>query len=235
MILAVITLAFANFMVVLDMTIANVSVPNIAAWPGRVAQRGHLGDHLLRGGRGDHRASHRMAGLRFGAAKVFVTRIGLFGLCSPLCGLAPSLNILICRILQGLSGGPMMPMSQTLLQRLVPPRLRAQTMGLWAMTTLVAPIMGPVLGGTISDTFGWSGVLHQRAGGRAAGDLALVHPAAARVHPAPAGRRHRPRPADHMGRGAADHARQGRGAGLVQLPHRHRPPDRRYRRLPGLP
>jgi DHA2 family multidrug resistance protein len=159
MILAVITLAFANFMVVLDMTIANVSVPNIA---GGLAVSPSEGTWVITSYAVAEAITVPLTGWlasRFGAAKVFVACIGLFGLCSLLCGLSPSLNALVVfRILQGLSGGPMMPMSQTLLQRLVPPRLRAQTMGLWAMTTLVAPIMGPVLGGTISDTFGWSWV-----------------------------------------------------------------------------
>ncbi len=159
MILAVFTLAFANFMVVLDMTIANVSVPNIA---GGLAVSPNEGTWVITSYAVAEAITVPLTGWlagRFGAARVFVTCIGLFGLCSLLCGLAPSLGTLVVfRILQGLSGGPMMPMSQTLLQRLVPPRLRAQTMGIWAMTTLVAPIAGPVLGGAISDAFGWSWV-----------------------------------------------------------------------------
>jgi DHA2 family multidrug resistance protein len=159
MVLAVITLAFANFMVVLDMTIANVSVPNIA---GGLAVSPSEGTWVITSYAVAEAITVPLSGWlagRFGAARVFLVCIGLFGLCSLLCGLAPSLgSLVIFRILQGLSGGPMMPMSQTLLQRLVPPRLRPQTMGIWAMTTLVAPIMGPVLGGYISDTFGWSWV-----------------------------------------------------------------------------
>jgi DHA2 family multidrug resistance protein len=159
MVLAVITLAFANFMVILDMTIANVSVPNIA---GGLAVSPSEGTWVITSYAVAEAITVPLTGWlagRFGAARVFVACIGLFGLCSFLCGIAPSLGALVVfRIMQGLSGGPMMPMSQTLLQRLVPPRLRAQTMGLWSMTTLVAPIMGPVLGGSISDAFGWSWV-----------------------------------------------------------------------------
>ena len=159
MILAVVTLAFANFMVVLDMTIANVSVPNIA---GGLAVSPSEGTWVITSYAVAEAITVPLTGWlagRFGAARVFVVCIGLFGLCSLLCGLSPSLgSLVVFRIMQGLSGGPMMPMSQTLLQRLVPPRLRAQTMGLWAMTTLIAPIMGPVLGGSISDAFGWSWV-----------------------------------------------------------------------------
>ena len=159
MILAVVTLAFANFMVVLDMTIANVSVPNIA---GGLAVSPSEGTWVITSYAVAEAITVPLTGWlagRFGAARVFVTCIGLFGLCSLLCGLSPSLgSLVVFRIMQGLSGGPMMPMSQTLLQRLVPPRLRPQTMGLWAMTTLIAPVLGPVLGGTISDAFGWSWV-----------------------------------------------------------------------------
>jgi DHA2 family multidrug resistance protein len=159
MVLAVATLAFANFMVVLDMTIANVSVPNIA---GGLAVSPQEGTWVITSYAVAEAITVPLTGwlaTRFGAARVFVIAIGMFGLCSFLCGIAPSLGgLVVFRILQGLSGGPMMPLSQTLLQRIVPPKLRAQTMGLWAMTTLVAPIMGPVLGGTISDTMGWSWV-----------------------------------------------------------------------------
>jgi DHA2 family multidrug resistance protein len=159
MILAVITLSFANFMVVLDMTIANVSVPNIA---GGLAVSPQEGTWVITSYAVAEAITVPLTGWlasRFGAARVFITCIGMFGLCSFLCGISPSLGALVVfRIMQGLSGGPMMPLSQTLLQRLVPVRLRAQTMGLWAMTTLVAPIMGPVLGGSISDALGWSWV-----------------------------------------------------------------------------
>jgi DHA2 family multidrug resistance protein len=159
MVLAVATLAFANFMVVLDMTIANVSVPNIA---GGLAVSPQEGTWVITSYAVAEAITVPLTGWlasRFGAVRVFTIAIGMFGLCSMLCGLAPSLGALVVfRIMQGLSGGPMMPLSQTLLQRLVPPKFRAQTMGLWAMTTLVAPIMGPVLGGSISDALGWSWV-----------------------------------------------------------------------------
>ncbi|HZF45723.1 MAG TPA: DHA2 family efflux MFS transporter permease subunit, partial [Sphingomonadaceae bacterium] len=59
------------------------------------------------------------------------------------------------RIGQGLCGGPLMPLSQTLLMRIFPKHLQGQAMGLWAMTTVIAPILGPILGGTISDSWSW--------------------------------------------------------------------------------
>ncbi|MGM7373930.1 MFS transporter, partial [Acinetobacter baumannii] len=73
-----------------------------------------------------------------------------------LCGLATSLEMLVFfRIGQGLCGGPLMPLSQTLLMRIFPQEKHAQAMGLWAMTTVVGPILGPILGGLISDNLSW--------------------------------------------------------------------------------
>jgi DHA2 family multidrug resistance protein len=159
LVLAVITLAFANFMAVLDMTIANVSVPNIA---GGLAVSSTEGTWVITSYSVAEAITVPLTGWlagRFGAVRVFVIAMGAFGFFSMMCGLSPSLGALVFfRVMQGLSGGPLLPMSQTLLQRFSPPHLRGQTMGIWAMTTVVAPIAGPVLGGTISDNLGWSWV-----------------------------------------------------------------------------
>src|ERR1700749_2056612 len=108
MILAVITLAFANFMVVLDMPIANVSVPNIA---GGLAVSPSQGAWVITSYAVAEAITVPLTGwlaARFGAVRVFVAAMIGFGVCSALCGLAPSLPMLIVfRIMQGLSGGPM--------------------------------------------------------------------------------------------------------------------------------
>ena len=153
-------LALANFVAVLNMTIANVTVPNIAGALGRGLQPGHLGDHLLRGRRGDHGAAHGLAvrPLRRRAALLYLAVV-LFGLCSLLCGLSTSLGMLLgMRVLQGMAGGPLMALSQTLLLRIFPKEQSMQAMGLWAMTTLLAPVVGPVLGGWLCDNYTWSWV-----------------------------------------------------------------------------
>ncbi len=159
LVLAVITLAFANFMAVLDMTIANVSVPNIA---GGLAVSPQEGTWVITSYAVAEAITVPLTGWlasRFGAVRVFIIAMGAFGFFSMMCGLSPSLGALVFfRVMQGLSGGPLLPMSQTLLQRYSPPHLQGQTMGIWAMTTVVAPIAGPVLGGTISDNLGWSWV-----------------------------------------------------------------------------
>jgi len=88
--------------------------------------------------------------------RVFAIGMAGFGIFSLLCGMAWSLSSLVAfRIGQGLCGGPLMPISQTLLLRIFPKEKHAQATGVWAMTTIVAPILGPILGGTISDNWGW--------------------------------------------------------------------------------
>ncbi|MFM6852795.1 MAG: DHA2 family efflux MFS transporter permease subunit, partial [Sphingopyxis sp.] len=73
-----------------------------------------------------------------------------------LCGVARTIEMLILfRVLQGLSGGPLMPLTQTMLTRIFPPEKLPMAMGLWAVTTISAPIIGPILGGTISDNWSW--------------------------------------------------------------------------------
>ena len=154
-------LAIGNFMVVLDMTIANVSVPNIA---GGLAVSSSQGTWVITSYSVAEAIVVPLTGWlaqRFGAVKVFIIGMLGFGICSALCGLAPSLGFLVLfRVMQGLCGGPIMPMSQTLMMRIFPPQLRGQAMGIWAMTTVVAPIAGPILGGVICDTASWPWIFY---------------------------------------------------------------------------
>lgn len=153
---AVFVLAMGNFMAILDTTIVNVAVPHIA---GALAVSPNEGTWVITSYAVAEAITVPLSGwlaARFGAVKVFcVAAIG-FGIFSAACGFAPTLSMLVVfRVLQGLAGGPLMPMSQTLLLRIAPPEKANMMMGLWMMTTIVAPIAGPVLGGTISDTAGW--------------------------------------------------------------------------------
>jgi MFS transporter, DHA2 family, multidrug resistance protein len=156
LVLAGFLLAVGNFMVVLDMTIANVSVPNIA---GGLAVASNQGAWVITSYSVAEAIVVPLTGWlasRFGAVRVFVAGMVGFGICSALCGLAPSLGFLVLfRVMQGICGGPIMPMSQTLMMRVFPPQQRGQAMGLWSMTTVVAPIAGPILGGYLCDTAGW--------------------------------------------------------------------------------
>ena len=154
-------LALANFVVVLDTTIANVSVPNIA---GGLAVSPSQGTWVITSYSVAEAITVPLTGWlaqRFGTVRVFCVAMMSFGVCSALCGLASSLGALVLfRVLQGLSGGPMIPLSQTLLLRIFPPRLAPAAIGLWSMTTVVAPIAGPILGGTICDNVGWQWVFY---------------------------------------------------------------------------
>jgi DHA2 family multidrug resistance protein len=154
---AALLLGLANFMVVLDTTIANVSVPHIA---GGLAVSPSQGTWVITSYSVAEAITVPLTGWlvqRFGPIKVFCTAMAGFGACSFLCGLAPSFGLLVAfRVMQGLCGGPMMPTSQTLMLTIFPRERSAQAMGLWSMTTVAGPIAGPVLGGLISDNIGWS-------------------------------------------------------------------------------
>ncbi|QOW50451.1 MULTISPECIES: DHA2 family efflux MFS transporter permease subunit [unclassified Acinetobacter] len=156
LILAALVLALANFMVVLDMTIANVSVPHIT---GSLAVSASQGTWVITSYAVAEAICVPLTGWlagRFGSVRVFVISLFGFTVFSILCGLSTSLEMLVfCRIGQGLFGGPIMPLSQTLLMRIFPPEKQSQAMGMWAMTTVVGPILGPILGGTISDNLSW--------------------------------------------------------------------------------
>jgi len=87
---------------------------------------------------------------------VFISAMIGFGLFSALSGFANTLEMLVFfRIMQGLCGGTLMPLSQTLLMQIFPKEKHAGAKGLWAMTTLIAPIAGPLLGGYLCDNYGW--------------------------------------------------------------------------------
>ena len=150
-------LALSNFMVVLDTTIANVSVPSIS---GALAVSPTQGTWVITSYSVAEAIVVPLTGWlsqRFGTVRVFCLAITGFGIFSFLCGFAPSLGVLVAlRVCQGLCGGPLIPLSQSLLLRIFPPEKAAMALGLWAMTTVIAPVLGPILGGTISDNAHWS-------------------------------------------------------------------------------
>ncbi|KAK0351049.1 hypothetical protein LTR94_026530, partial [Friedmanniomyces endolithicus] len=154
--LAGLVLALSNFMVVLDLTIANVSVPHIA---GNLGISADQGTWVITSYAVAEAICVPLTGWlaqRFGAVRIFIVAMAGFGLFSLLCGLSPTLGMLVaCRIGQGVCGAPLMPMSQTLMLRVFEPEKRGRAMGLWAMTTLLGPAFGPILGGYISDNWSW--------------------------------------------------------------------------------
>lgn len=149
-------LALVNFIVVLDITIANVSVPHIA---GGLAISPSQGTWAITSYAVAEAITVPLTGwlsTRFGTVRWLTISLIGFGLFSFLCGISSSIEMLIVfRIGQGLSGGPLMPLTQTLLTRIFPPEKVPMALGLWAVTTITAPIIGPILGGTISDNWSW--------------------------------------------------------------------------------
>ncbi len=156
LLIAAFALALSNFMVVLDTTIANVSVPHIA---GGLAISASQGTWIITSYSVAEAVCVPLTGFlsaRFGAVRTFVAGMIGFAVFSMLCGMSTSLPMLVaCRLGQGFCGGPLMPLTQTLLLRIFPPRQHGAAMGLWGMTTVTAPILGPILGGTISDDWTW--------------------------------------------------------------------------------
>ncbi|HEX5371135.1 MAG TPA: DHA2 family efflux MFS transporter permease subunit [Aquabacterium sp.] len=154
-------LSLATFMNVLDTSIANVSLPAIA---GNLGVSPQQGTWVITSFGVANAISVPLTGWltqRFGSARLFVTSVLLFVLASWLCGLAPSLEVLIAaRVLQGLVAGPMIPLSQTLLLTSYPPQRAGMALAMWAMTTLIAPVTGPLLGGWITDNLSWPWIFY---------------------------------------------------------------------------
>jgi len=156
---AALIMAAANFIAVLNMTIANVAVPNIAGALGAATSQGTWVITAYAVGEAITVPLTGWLSARFGSVRVFLASMTLFGIFSALCGLSPSIGVLVvARIFQGLCGGPLMPLSQTLLMRIFPKEKAAAAIGLWSMTTLVAPVVGPILGGYLCDEYSWSWV-----------------------------------------------------------------------------
>ncbi|MEH3158622.1 MAG: DHA2 family efflux MFS transporter permease subunit [Sphingomonas taxi] len=155
--LIALALALGTFMMVLDTTIANVSLTTIA---GNLGVSSDNSTWIITAFAVANGVAVPLTGWlmgRFGVVRTFCSAVALFTLASFLCGIAWSLQSLIFfRILQGAVSGPMMPGSQALLISVFPANKRSTALGIWSMTTLVAPVMGPILGGYISDNFHWS-------------------------------------------------------------------------------
>ena len=97
----------------------------------------------------------------FGRKRLLMTSVAGFTISSLLCGIAPNLPLLVAfRILQGATGGAMQPLSQAVLLEAFPPHERGKAMGFWGLGIVVAPILGPVLGGWLTDTYSWRWVFY---------------------------------------------------------------------------
>ena len=150
------TVTLATFMEVLDSSIANVALPHIAGGLGATQDEATwvLTAYLVAN------AIILPAGAYMttfiGRKKFYMICVALFGISSALCGLAPTLPLLVfCRILQGIGGGGLAPSEQAILADTFPPEKRGQAFAMYGLAVVCAPAIGPTLGGYITDNFDW--------------------------------------------------------------------------------
>lgn len=161
LVMGTVALSLATFMNVLDTSIANVSIPAIA---GDLGVSPSQGTWVITSFAVANAISVPLTGWltqRFGQVRLFTASVLLFVIASWLCGLAPNIESLIAfRVLQGFVAGPMIPLSQTLLLASYPAAKAGSAMAMWAITVLVAPVAGPLLGGWITDNIAWPWIFY---------------------------------------------------------------------------
>jgi DHA2 family multidrug resistance protein len=156
-----IAVMLATFMEVLDTTVVNVSVPHMAGNMGATVEEGTwvVTSYLV-----SNAIILPMAGwlaARFGRRRMLMICVSGFTLTSLLCGMATSLNSLIFfRVLQGLSGGGLQPLSQSVLLETFPPKRHGTAMAAFGLGIIFAPILGPTLGGWITDNYTWRWIFY---------------------------------------------------------------------------
>src|SRR6184192_1455083 len=156
-----ISVMFATFMEVLDTTVVNVSLPHIAGSLSATIDEATwaLTSYLVA-----NAIILPMTGWLaslFGRKRLLMLSVVGFTAASFLCGLAPTLGALILfRIMQGATGGALQPLSQAVLLEAFPPHDRGKAMGFWGLGIVVAPILGPVLGGWLTDNYSWRWVFY---------------------------------------------------------------------------
>lgn len=159
--LMTVSLSLGIFMNVLDVSIANVAIPTIA---GDLAVSPDNGTWVITSFAVSQAIMLPLTGWlarRFGEVKLFVLSTLLFTITSVLCGLSINLPMLIFfRVLQGAVSGPMIPLSQSILLSNFPEHKKGLATGIWAMTAVVGPILGPILGGWITDNYTWSWIFY---------------------------------------------------------------------------
>jgi MFS transporter, DHA2 family, multidrug resistance protein len=154
--LIAITVTLATFMEVLDTSIANVALPHIAGGLGASQDEATwvLTSYLVANAVILPASAYLTTFL--GRKRFYMICVVLFGISSALCGLAPSLGLLIFfRVLQGAGGGGLAPSEQAILADTFKPEQRGQAFALYGLAVVCAPAIGPTLGGWITDNFDW--------------------------------------------------------------------------------
>lgn len=154
--LIAVVVALAAFMEVLDTSIANVALPYMA---GSLAASNDQSTWVLTSYLVSNAIILPISGWlasTFGRKRFFLGCLAIFTVSSLLCGLAPSLSfLLLCRVLQGVGGGGLQPMAQAILADTFPPQQRGLAFALYGITAIMAPTIGPTLGGWITFNYSW--------------------------------------------------------------------------------
>jgi DHA2 family multidrug resistance protein len=154
--LIAVLVSLATFMEVLDTTIANVALPYIAGGMGVSEDEASWVITTYLVANAIILTASPFLARRFGRKPFFLVSLALFTVSSVLCGFAWNLQaLLFFRIVQGLGGGGMVPVSQAILSSSFPPEKRGQAFALFGIAVVVAPIVGPTLGGWLSDNMSW--------------------------------------------------------------------------------
>jgi DHA2 family multidrug resistance protein len=154
--LIAVSVMLGTFMEVLDTTVVNVSLPHIAGSLGATVDEATwmLTSYLVA-----NAIVLPMTGWlanRFGRKRILMISIGGFTVASVMCGLAPNLPMLLLfRVIQGATGGGLQPLSQAIMLEAFPPEKRGLAMAFWGLGIVVAPMLGPVLGGWLTDSYSW--------------------------------------------------------------------------------
>ena len=156
-----IAVMFATFMEVLDTTVVNVSLPHVA---GSLSASIDESTWALTSYLVANAIILPLAGWlarQFGRKRLLMLSVGGFTVASFLCGLAPTLPLLIVfRVIQGTTGGALQPLSQAVMLEAFPPERRGKAMACWGLGIVTAPILGPVLGGWLTDSYSWRWVFY---------------------------------------------------------------------------
>jgi MFS transporter, DHA2 family, multidrug resistance protein len=154
--LIAVVVALAAFMEVLDTSIANVALPYMA---GNLGASNDQSTWVLTSYLVSNAIILPISGWlagAFGRKRFFMTCLGIFTVSSLLCGVAPSLGLLLLfRVLQGAGGGGLQPMAQAILADTFPPQQRGLAFALYGITAIMAPTIGPTLGGWITFNYSW--------------------------------------------------------------------------------
>lgn len=160
-ILSILGLSLATFLIVLDYSIANVSIPYIA---GDLSVSANQGTYVITSFAVGNAIILPISGwltARIGAIRLILISVILFVLFSWICGGAPNFQtLLIGRFLQGFVAGPLIPLSQSLLVSTNPPEKKTSVLGFWSVIVVTAPVIGPLIGGWLSFDYKWSWIFY---------------------------------------------------------------------------